>query len=54
MSRVVVVHGVGRQLDTAEPELRDAVRARAAELITSDTRVVVGHSLGSVVAYEVL
>jgi hypothetical protein len=37
-----------------EPELRDAVRARAAELITSDTRVVVGHSLGSVVAYEVL
>ncbi|MER5730697.1 hypothetical protein ABT084_20590 [Streptomyces sp. NPDC002138] len=37
-----------------EPGLREAVRARAAELITPDTRVVVGHSLGSVVAYEVL
>ncbi|MCX4818054.1 hypothetical protein OG601_46640 [Streptomyces sp. NBC_01239] len=37
-----------------EPKLREAVRARAAELITPDTRVVVGHSLGSVVAYEVL
>ncbi|MGW3561300.1 hypothetical protein ACWDNT_28910 [Streptomyces sp. NPDC000963] len=37
-----------------EPELRAAVRARAAELITPQTRVVVGHSLGSVVAYEVL
>ncbi|MFB6903012.1 antibiotic ABC transporter ATP-binding protein [Streptomyces bacillaris] len=37
-----------------EPELRSAVRARAAELITPETRVVVGHSLGSVVAYEVL
>ncbi|MEE1810811.1 hypothetical protein [Streptomyces sp. BE133] len=37
-----------------EPELREAVRARAEELITPETRVVVGHSLGSVVAYEVL
>ncbi|AQS71909.1 hypothetical protein [Streptomyces pactum] len=37
-----------------EPKLREAVRTRAAELITPDTRVVVGHSLGSVVAYEVL
>ncbi|MFE9780763.1 hypothetical protein ACFYPA_21745 [Streptomyces sp. NPDC005775] len=37
-----------------EPELRAAVRTRAAELITPETRVVVGHSLGSVVAYEVL
>ncbi|WP_319721585.1 hypothetical protein [Streptomyces sp. MB09-01] len=37
-----------------EPELRAAVRARAAELITPGTRVVVGHSLGSVVAYEAL
>ncbi|MFE6836636.1 antibiotic ABC transporter ATP-binding protein [Streptomyces sp. NPDC057705] len=38
----------------SEPELRAAVRARAAELITPETRVVVGHSLGSVVAYEAL
>ncbi|MFB6838957.1 hypothetical protein [Streptomyces sp. NPDC056361] len=37
-----------------EPDLRAAIRARAAELITPETRVVVGHSLGSVVAYEVL
>ncbi|MEU7602357.1 antibiotic ABC transporter ATP-binding protein [Streptomyces sp. NPDC040724] len=37
-----------------EPELRAAVRARATELITPETRVVVGHSLGSVVAYEAL
>jgi hypothetical protein len=37
-----------------EPELRDAVRARVSALIGSDTEVVVGHSLGSVVAYEVL
>lgn len=37
-----------------EPELRAAVRARAAELITPETRVVVAHSLGSVVAYEAL
>lgn len=37
-----------------EPELRAAVRARVADEIGQDTRVVVGHSLGSVVAYEVL
>jgi hypothetical protein len=37
-----------------EPELRAAVRARASALIGPDTQVVVGHSLGSVVAYEVL
>ncbi|MGW2872054.1 antibiotic ABC transporter ATP-binding protein [Kitasatospora sp. NPDC001225] len=37
-----------------EPALRAAVRARVEELITPDTEVVVGHSLGSVVAYEVL
>ena len=37
-----------------EPELRDAVQARTEELILPDTRVVVGHSRGSVVAYEVL
>lgn len=37
-----------------EPEIREAVRARVAAAITADTRVVVAHSLGSVVAYEVL
>ncbi|MGW1793145.1 antibiotic ABC transporter ATP-binding protein [Streptomyces tubercidicus] len=37
-----------------EPKLREAVRARVEELIRPETRVVVGHSLGSVVAYEAL
>ncbi|MER5971186.1 antibiotic ABC transporter ATP-binding protein [Streptomyces sp. NPDC002055] len=35
-------------------DLRAAVRARTDALIGPDTRVVVGHSLGSVVAYETL
>jgi hypothetical protein len=38
----------------SDPTVRDGVRAAVAELLTDDTRVVVGHSLGSVVAYEVL
>ncbi|MFD8814773.1 hypothetical protein ACFV23_25595 [Streptomyces sp. NPDC059627] len=37
-----------------DPELRDAVQQRVADAITDRTRVVVGHSLGSVVAYEAL
>jgi PGAP1-like protein len=37
-----------------EPETRAAVRDRLASAISTDTKVVVGHSLGSVVAYEVL
>ncbi|MFE3197846.1 hypothetical protein [Embleya sp. NPDC059237] len=37
-----------------EPGIRAAARARVATAITADTRVVVAHSLGSVVAYEVL
>lgn len=37
-----------------EPELRAAARTRVLERIGPDTRVVVGHSLGSVVAYEAL
>lgn len=37
-----------------EPAVRRAVRSRVTERITSETRVVVAHSLGSVVAYEVL
>ncbi len=35
-----------------EPQTRQAVRERVAAYITDDTRVVVAHSLGSVVAYE--
>jgi hypothetical protein len=38
----------------AEPELRADVVDRVVKDISSDTRVVVGHSLGSVVAYEAL
>jgi hypothetical protein len=37
-----------------EPDLRMAARARLSALIDSDTRVVVAHSLGTVVAYEAL
>ena len=38
----------------AERELRRAAVRRVAETFTPDTRVVVGHSLGSVVAWEAL
>ena len=38
----------------SDPVVRCRVRASVAELLTDDTHVVVGHSLGSVVAYEVL
>ncbi|MEV0174792.1 hypothetical protein AB0I00_27190 [Streptomyces sp. NPDC050803] len=37
-----------------EPEVREAARQRVADAIGDDTRVVVAHSLGSVVAYETL
>jgi hypothetical protein len=37
-----------------DPELRRAALDRAAAKITPETRVVIGHSLGSVVAYEAL
>ena len=37
-----------------DPGLRAAARARVTDLIDPDTEVVVGHSLGSVVAYEAL
>ncbi|MFJ9131259.1 hypothetical protein ACIRJS_44985 [Streptomyces sp. NPDC102340] len=37
-----------------DPQVREAVRARVTGAIDGDTRVVVGHSLGSVVAYEAL
>lgn len=37
-----------------EPGVRDRVRRRVRDSVTAETRVLVGHSLGSVVAYEVL
>jgi pimeloyl-ACP methyl ester carboxylesterase len=37
-----------------EPDVRRTALERVAEAVTSDTRVLVGHSLGSVVAYEAL
>ncbi|MGP3966960.1 hypothetical protein [Streptomyces sp. 6N223] len=37
-----------------EPATREAVRERLAALVTDDTRVIVAHSLGTVVAYETL
>jgi hypothetical protein len=38
----------------SEPAVRTAAQARVASCISADTRVVVAHSLGSVVAYEAL
>jgi hypothetical protein len=38
----------------SEPETRVQVQQRVLKAITENTRVLVGHSLGSVVAYEVL
>ena len=37
-----------------EPDVRQAAQASIARAIGRDTRVVIGHSLGSVVAYEAL
>jgi hypothetical protein len=37
-----------------EPDVRAGVQERVASAVTSDTRVIVGHSLGSVIAYEAL
>lgn len=37
-----------------DPEVRTCVRQRVLDAVTEETRVVVGHSLGSVVAYEAL
>ena len=38
----------------AEEDLRQAVRQRLADVIRPDTRVVVAHSMGTIVAYEAL
>ncbi len=38
----------------SEPELRLAIRRRVEACVTGETRVLVGHSLGSVAAYEAL
>jgi hypothetical protein len=37
-----------------DPDVRHRVRQRVLSAVTPETRVLVGHSLGSVVAYEVL
>jgi len=37
-----------------KPEIRQQARQRVSETVGDDTRVLVGHSLGSVVAYEAL
>jgi hypothetical protein len=38
----------------SEPTVRTAAQARVASCVTTNTRVIVAHSLGSVVAYETL
>lgn len=37
-----------------DPDVKREVRARLEEFVDEDTRVIVGHSLGSIIAYEVL
>lgn len=37
-----------------DSDIRDRVRRRVLDTITAETRVLVGHSLGSIVAYEML
>ncbi|MFF0108993.1 hypothetical protein [Streptomyces hirsutus] len=37
-----------------DPSVRETVQQRVAATVSEDTRVVVGHSLGSVIAYEAL
>lgn len=37
-----------------DPEIRHQIRSRVADCITEDTRVLVGHSLGSIACYESL
>ena len=39
---------------TTVPDLRDQIRRRLEAVVTADTRVVVGHSLGSVISYMAL
>jgi hypothetical protein len=38
----------------AKPDVKERVLQRVAEEVTPDTRVIIGHSLGSVVVYEYL
>jgi hypothetical protein len=37
-----------------DPAIKDAAQSRVDSAVTEDTRVLIGHSLGSVVAYEAL
>ena len=37
-----------------DPDIKKAILQRVEELVSSDTNVIIGHSLGSVVAYEAL
>jgi hypothetical protein len=37
-----------------DPAIRQEVQRRVVEMVSEDTRVIVGHSLGSVVAYEAI
>jgi len=56
LGRVALLIGALRQVkDYLEnPALRIAARQRLSTLIGPDTKVVLGHSLGSVIAYEIL
>jgi hypothetical protein len=64
LSRAKFLAGIGesafvgdlKQVSTyfKDKEMRTAIREKVAGAVTEDTQVIVGHSLGSVVAYEIL
>jgi pimeloyl-ACP methyl ester carboxylesterase len=47
-----LVHQLGRYF--ADDEIRRVIRSRLSAVVTDDTRVIVAHSMGTVVAYEEL
>lgn len=47
-----LVHQLGRYF--VDEDIRETIRSRLRDVVTSETRVIVAHSMGTVVAYEEL
>jgi hypothetical protein len=49
-----LLHGVFRQVSSylRDPAIKQAIDARVQAAITPETRIIIGHSLGSVIAFE--
>jgi hypothetical protein len=50
--RAMISHAVQVRRYFTEPEIRQAIQQTVSAVVDDDTRVIIGHSLGSVVAYE--